>query len=97
MSRVLIVEDGNNEVIEGDDVFQMDELANPYRVAPSIKLENPNFHVIKNTYIEVDVDELNVISINKSNREANDEINHDFNKEDDVVYDDDENVEKDSD
>jgi len=49
MSRVLIVEDGNNEVIEGDDVFQMDELANPYRVAPSIKLENPNFHVIENT------------------------------------------------
>jgi hypothetical protein len=99
MSRVLIVEDGNNEVIEGDDVFQMDELANPYRVAPSIKLENPNFHVIENTYIEVDVDvdELNVISSNKANREADDEINHDSNKEDDVAYDDDENVEKDSD
>jgi len=50
-------------------------------------------------YIEVDVgiDELNVISSNKANREADDEINHDFNKEDDVVYDDDENVEKDSD
>jgi len=96
MSRVLIVEDSNNEVIEGDDVFQMDELVNPYRVAPSIKLENPNFHVIENTYIEVDVDvdELNVISSNKANREADDEINHDFNKEDDVVYDDDENVEK---
>ncbi|KAL9368567.1 hypothetical protein Peur_039766 [Populus x canadensis] len=97
MTRVLIVEDGNNEVIKGDDVFQMDELVNPYRVASSTKLENPNFRIIENTYIEVDVDEINVILSNKANREVDDEINHDFNKEDDVVYDDDENIEKDFD
>ena len=97
MSHVLIVEDGNNEVIEGYDVFQMDELVNPYQVAPSIKLENSNFHVIENTYIEVDVDEINAILSNNSNREVDDEINHDFNKEDDVIHDDDENVEKESD
>jgi hypothetical protein len=70
----------------------MDELVNPYQVAPSTKLKNPNFCIIENSYIEVDVDEINVILSNNANREVDDEINHDFNKEDDVVYDNDENV-----
>jgi hypothetical protein len=34
----------------GDDVFQLDELVDPYRVALSTDLEeNLNFHVTENT------------------------------------------------
>jgi hypothetical protein len=37
-----------------DDVFQLDELIDPYRVALSIELgENSNFHIAKHTYIDV--------------------------------------------
>jgi len=71
-SHVQVVED---EVIGGDDVFQMDELVDAYRVALFVELENLDFYVIKNTYIDVDVDvdELNIILSISIHRKNNNE------------------------
>jgi hypothetical protein len=58
--HVQVVQDSNDELITGDDVFQLDELVDPYRAALSNDLEeNLNFHVIENTLVDVDVEELN--------------------------------------
>jgi len=47
------------EVIVGDDIFKLDELIDPYQVAPSINLEeNSNFCIAENTFIDVDVKDL---------------------------------------
>jgi len=58
--HVQVVQDSNDELITGDDVFQLDELVDPYRAALSNDLEeNLNFHVVENTLVDVDVEELN--------------------------------------
>jgi hypothetical protein len=45
-----------------DEVFQASELVEPYRVAPSIDLEeNLNFHVFNDSLLDVDADELNTV------------------------------------
>jgi len=45
-----------------DEVFQVSELVEPYRVAPSIDLEeNSNFHVFDDSLIDVDVEEFTVV------------------------------------
>jgi hypothetical protein len=45
-----------------DEVFQASELVEPYRVAPSIDLEeNSNFRVFNDSLVDVDVEELNVV------------------------------------
>jgi hypothetical protein len=45
-----------------DEVFQASELVEPYRVAPSIDLEeNSNFRVFDDSLVDVDVEELNAI------------------------------------
>jgi hypothetical protein len=45
-----------------DEVFQASELVEPYRVTPSIDLEeNLNFHVFDDSLVDVDVEELNAI------------------------------------
>jgi len=45
-----------------DEVFQASELVEPYRVDPSIDLEeNLNFHVFNDSLVDVDVEELNVV------------------------------------
>jgi hypothetical protein len=49
--QVVVNEYDNDEVNEGDDIFQMDMLVNPYRPTLSVELENLNFHVIKNIYV----------------------------------------------
>jgi hypothetical protein len=49
--QVVVNEYDNDEVNEGDDIFQMDMLVNPYRPPLSVELENLNFHVIKNIYV----------------------------------------------
>ena len=92
-SRVQIVKDDNNEIINrGDSIYQF---------ALFIKLKNLNFYIITNTYIEidvnVDVDKLNIIlSINKHRYvDENIEIDLEFNK-DDVEHDDEENKKKNS-
>jgi len=46
----------------GDDVFQVSELVELYRIAPSIDLEeNSNFHIFDNSLIDVNAEELNVV------------------------------------
>jgi hypothetical protein len=60
--RVKVVQDENVESNVGDDVFQVSELVDPYRFAPSIDLEeNSNFYVTENIFVDVDAEELNVI------------------------------------
>jgi hypothetical protein len=45
-----------------DEVFQVSELVEPYRVAPSVDLkENSNFHVFDDSLVDVDAKELNVV------------------------------------
>jgi hypothetical protein len=45
-----------------DEVFQVSELVEPYRVAPSIDLEeNSFFPVFDDSLVNVDAEELNVI------------------------------------
>jgi len=62
MGRVEVVQDENDDSNFGDDVFQVNELVEPYRVAPSIDLEeNSNFHVFDNIFVNGDVGELNVV------------------------------------
>jgi hypothetical protein len=38
-SHIQVVEYGNDEVIEGDNVFQMDELVDPYQITLYTKLK----------------------------------------------------------
>jgi hypothetical protein len=61
---VKVVQDDNNELTVGDDIFHFGELVDPYRVAASNDLEkNSNFCIVENIFvdIDVDVDELNVV------------------------------------
>jgi hypothetical protein len=45
-----------------DEVFQASELVEPYRVAPSIDLEeNLNFRVFDDSLVDVDAEEMNVV------------------------------------
>ena len=60
--RVEIVQDENEDTSVWDEVFQVSELVESYRVAPSIDLEeNSIFHVFYNSLVDVDAEELNVI------------------------------------
>jgi hypothetical protein len=63
------------------------------KFASSTKLESPNFYVIKNTYVNVDANELNVILSICIYKEIDDDDESDleFNKEDDVGHDNEEN------
>jgi len=58
--HIEVVQDDNNELTIGDDVFQLGELVDPYRVSPSNDLEkNLNFHIAEKIFIDVDIEELN--------------------------------------
>jgi hypothetical protein len=60
-----------------DEVFQVSELVEPYRVAPSIDLEeNSNFRVFDDSLVDVDAEELNVFL--SSSGQAN------INEDDDI-------------
>jgi hypothetical protein len=64
-----------------DKVFQVSELVEPYRVAPSIDLEeNSNFHVFDDSLVDVDAEELDVVLI--SSRQANVDEDDDIHIED---------------
>jgi len=77
-----------------DEVFQVNELVEPYRVAPSIDLEeNSNFHVFDDSLVDVDAEELNVVlrSNEKANVDEDDDIHiEDCNEGDDYSIDDEE-------
>jgi len=60
--RVELVQDENEDTSVRDEVFQVSELVEPYRVAPSVDLEeNSNFRVFDDSLVDVDVEELNVV------------------------------------
>jgi hypothetical protein len=86
--RVQVVQDVNDEVTIEDDVFQLDELVDLYRVAPSTDLEeNLNFHVAESIFVEVDADVEKLNDILKTNGytkvDKDDEIDKlQFNEED---------------
>jgi len=80
--RVEVVQDENEDTSVRDEVFQVSELVEPYRVAPSIDLEeNLNFHVFDDSLSDVDVKELNVV-LSSSRQENVDEDDDDIHIED---------------
>jgi hypothetical protein len=90
---VELVQDENEDTSVRDEVFQVSELVEPYRVAPSVDLEeNSNFRVFDDSLVDVDVEELNVVL--SSSRQANvDEDNdhiEDCDEGDDYSIDDEE-------
>jgi hypothetical protein len=82
--RVEVVQDENDDSNVGDDVFQVSELVEPYRVAPSIDLEeNSKFHIFNNIFVDVDVEELNVVLSSSGQAQVDeDDDNNDINVED---------------
>jgi len=65
--HVEVVHNGTDELTVRDEIFQLDELVNPYRVASSNDIEeNLNFSIAKNIFVDVDTKKLN---------NDNDEIN----------------------
>ena len=59
---VEVIQDENDELIMEDDVFQLGELVDLYRVAPSNELqENSNFCIAENIFADVNIEELNDI------------------------------------
>ena len=76
--RVEVVQDENQDTSVIDEVFQASELVEPYRVAPSIYLEEKsNFHVFNNSLVDVDTEELNgVFSSNGLENVDEEDDNH---------------------
>ena len=75
--RVELVQDENEDTSVRDEVFQVSELVEPYRVAPSIDLEeNSNFRVFDDSLVDVDAKELNVLltSSGQANVDEDDDI-----------------------
>jgi hypothetical protein len=67
-----------------DEVFQASELVEPYRVAPSIDLEeNSNFRVFNNSLVDVDAEELNVVLSSTSGKKN--VVEKDDNEIEDVI------------
>jgi hypothetical protein len=66
-----------------DEVFQASELVEPYRVAPSIDLEeNLNFRVFNDCLVDVDAEELNVVEEDDNEIEEYDETDDNNSIED---------------
>jgi hypothetical protein len=68
----------------GNDVFQLGELVDPYRVAPSNDLEEiSNFCFVKNIFVDVAAKELNdVLSSNEHTQVDKDDDNNEINVKD---------------
>jgi hypothetical protein len=92
--RVEVVQDENEDTSVRDEVFQVSELVEPYRVAPSIELEeNSNFHVFDDSLVDVDAEELNFVlsSSGQANVDEEDVIHiEDYDEGDDNSIDDEE-------
>jgi hypothetical protein len=79
--RVEVVQDENEDTSVRDEVFQVSELVELYRVAPSIELEeNLNFRVFDDSLVNVDAEELNFVL--SSSRQANVDEEDDIHIED---------------
>ena len=54
--HVLVIQNVKDDLTMGDNVFQLDELVDPYRVAlPNDLEEYSNFHVIDNIFVDVGI------------------------------------------
>jgi hypothetical protein len=82
----------------GDDIFQLDELVDLYRVVLSNDLEeNSNFRVTKNNFVDVDIKELNdVLRTSGHTQIDKDDDSGEINVEDCDGYDVDEIEEEDN-
>jgi hypothetical protein len=80
--HVEVIHDENENTNVQDEVFQVSKLVEPYRVAPSIDLEdNSNFCIFDDSLVDVDVEKLNVVL--SFSRQANiDEDDDDIHIED---------------
>jgi len=59
---VELVQDENEDTSVRDEVFQLSELVEPYRVAPSVDLEeNSMFCVFYDSLVDLDAEGLNVV------------------------------------
>jgi len=68
--RVEVVQDENEDTSVIDEVFQTSELVKPYRVAPSIDLEeNLIFCIFDDSLVDVDAKELNAVLSSTSGKE----------------------------
>jgi hypothetical protein len=55
LDSVQVVQESNDEVNARDDIFQINELVDAYRVTSSTNLEkNSNFYIIGNIFVDVD-------------------------------------------
>jgi len=92
--RVEVVQDENEDTSVRDEVFQVSEVVEPYRVAPSIELEeNSNFLVFDDNLVDVDAEELNFVlsSSGQANIDEEDDIHiEDCDESDDNSIDDEE-------
>jgi len=94
--RVEVVQDENKDISVRDEIFQVSELVEPYRVAPLIDMEeNSNFQVFDDSLVDVDAEELNVVLSSSTqvnvDEEDDDDIHiEDFNGADDYSIDDEE-------
>jgi hypothetical protein len=92
--RVEVVQDENEDTSVRDEVFQVSELVEPYRVTPSIELEeNSNFRVFDDSLVGVDTEELNFVlsSSGQANVDEEDDIHiEDCDEGDDNSIDDEE-------
>jgi len=58
--RLEVIQDENEDTRVRDEVFQVSELVEPYRVGPLIDLEeNSNFYIFDDSLVDVDAEELN--------------------------------------
>jgi len=83
--RVEVIQDENEDTSMWDEVFQVNELVESYRVAPSIDMEeNLNFHVFDDSLVDVDAEELNVVlsSSGQANVDEDDDDDDDIHIED---------------
>jgi hypothetical protein len=88
--HVEVLQDENNDSNIGDDVFQVSELVELYRVALLIDLEeNSNFRVFDNIFIDIDAEELNVVLSSSGQAQVDEgDDSNDINVEDCVGADD---------
>jgi hypothetical protein len=91
---VEVVQDENNELTVGDDVFQLGELVDPYQVASSNNLEKKSiFCITKNIFVDVDDEELNDVLSSSRHMQVDEDDNNEINAED-CDKDNDESIDK---
>jgi len=80
--RVELVQDENKDISVQDEVFQVSELVEPYRVTPLIDLEeNSIFCILDDSLVDVNTEELNVVLIpsGQANVDEDDDIHIESN------------------